>query len=130
MNKMNLGTKLAVGFGSVLLIALFLGGMAVISMNGVKTTAVQIQKEIVPEVAVANNVERWSLQTMYAMRGYAFTEEAQYLDQGRKNLEEVKKYSQTPKSTAPVRFGWPSSRKRRRRPRPPPRNMNGWSPRR
>ena len=92
MKQMKLATKLAVGFGSILLIALVLGGMAVVNMTGVKTTAVLIQNENVPEVAVANNVERWSLHTMYAMRGYAFTEETQYLEQTRKSLEEVKKY--------------------------------------
>src|SRR5208283_1439961 len=56
------------------------------------TTAVRIQIENVPEVAVANNVERWSLNTMFSMRGYAFTEETKYLDQTRKDLAEVKKF--------------------------------------
>ena len=58
------------GFGSILLIALILGGIAVVNMRGVRTSAVLIQKENVPEVAVANNVERWSLHTMYGRRGY------------------------------------------------------------
>jgi methyl-accepting chemotaxis protein len=92
MKQTKLATKLAVGFGSILLLALVLGGMAVVNMSGVKTTSLQIQKENVPAVAVANNIERWSLNTMYAMRGYAFTEETAYLEQGRKNLAEVKKF--------------------------------------
>jgi methyl-accepting chemotaxis protein len=92
MKQMKLATKLAVGFGSILLIALALGGMAVVNMTGVKSTAVQIQKEIVPEVAVANNIERWVLQTMFVARGYNFTEEKQYLEETRKNLAEVKKF--------------------------------------
>jgi hypothetical protein len=37
MKKMKLSTKLAVGFGGVLLIALLLGGMAVVNMSGVRT---------------------------------------------------------------------------------------------
>ena len=92
MKQMKLATKLVVGFATILLIALILGGMAVVNMNSVKGTAVQIQKEIVPEVAVANNVERSSLHTMYNMRGYAFTEEMQYLELARKNLEDVKRF--------------------------------------
>ena len=92
MKHLKLATKLVAGFGAILAIALLLGSMAVFNMNGVKGTAVQIQKEIVPEVAVANDVERSSLHTMYNMRGYAFTEEAQYLELARKNLEEVKKF--------------------------------------
>ena len=92
MKQMKLATKLAVGFGGILIIALILGSMAVVNMGSVKGTAVLIQNENVPEVAVANNVERWSMHTMYEMRGYTFTEEPQFLDKARKNLEEVKKH--------------------------------------
>ena len=89
---MKLSSKLALGFGGILLIALCLGGMAVVNMSSVRGTAVLIQTENVPEVAVANNVERWSLQTMYEMRGYAYTEESSFHDAATKNLAEVKKY--------------------------------------
>ncbi len=51
-----------------------------------------------PEVPVANKVERNSLLTMYAVRGYASTEEEQYLTEGKNELEHVKKYSATSKS--------------------------------
>ena len=80
------------GFGGILLIALLLGSVAIVNMNNVKSTAIQLEKENVPEVAVANNVERWSLHTMYEMRGYAFTEDVKFLDETRKNLAEVKKF--------------------------------------
>jgi len=92
MKQMKLAGKLAVGFGAVLVVALLLGGMAVFSMKAVKRTAVQIQTENVPEVAVANEVERSSLETMYEMRGYAFTEDKSYLDRALKDLAEVKKF--------------------------------------
>ena len=92
MKNLKLALKLAVGFGGVLLIALVLGALAIVNMNSVKTTALLIEKENIPEVAVANNVERWSLQTMYEMRGYAYTEERAFLDGGRKNLAEVKRF--------------------------------------
>ncbi|MEI8344761.1 MAG: methyl-accepting chemotaxis protein [Candidatus Omnitrophota bacterium] len=89
---MALAMKLAMGFGAVVLIAIALGGTAVYNMKGVEVTATNLVKENVPEVAVATNVERFSLLTMYGVRGYAYTEDQTYLDQGRKNLEEVKKY--------------------------------------
>ena len=92
MKNLKLAFKLAVGFGLVLLITLVLGALAILNMNSVKTTALIIEKENVPEVAVATNVERWSLQTMYEMRGYTYTEETAFLDGARKNLAEVKKY--------------------------------------
>ena len=89
---MKLGTKIGLGFGSLIVIAVLLGGLAVWSMLGVKGDATILAKENVPEVAVANNIERYSLNTMYQMRGYAYTEDEKFLQEGKKNLEEVKKY--------------------------------------
>ncbi|MEI7837986.1 MAG: carbonic anhydrase, partial [Planctomycetota bacterium] len=66
--NMKLGTKIAVGFVSLIGIALVLGGLAVFSMSSVKTTATELSLEKVPQVQLATNVERTSLQTMYATR--------------------------------------------------------------
>ena len=90
--NMKLGTRIITGFVVLLAIACILGSMAVWNMGSVEKTANILVKENVPEVAVANNVERWSLKTMYEMRGYAFTEEEEYFDNAEKNLAEVKKY--------------------------------------
>ena len=92
MKKIKLGTKLGAGFGGILLLTLVLESIAIINMIRVKDTAIILEKENVPEVAVANNVERWSLETMYEMRGYAFTENTTFLDRARNNLAEVKRY--------------------------------------
>jgi methyl-accepting chemotaxis protein len=87
---MKLGAKLIGGFTIVCLLTLALGIFAVVNMLSVKRTATELSVELVPEVGVANEVERWSLQTMYATRGYAFTEEPEYLQQARANLEKTK----------------------------------------
>jgi len=92
MKHMTLAVKLATGFGSILAIALLLGGMALYNMSSVKTTAELIHHENIPEVAVANNVERASLETIINMRAYSYTEDTQHLVLGRKSLEEVKKH--------------------------------------
>ena len=92
MKNMKLAMKIMLGFGILIVISLILGGLAVWNMRDVQKTAVMLAQENVPEVAVANNVERYSLATMYQMRGYAYSEEGHFLDAGRKNLEEVKKY--------------------------------------
>ncbi len=89
---MKLGTKIIAGFAGLIVIALLLGTTAIWKMTNVKTTAVQLQKEIVPEVAVANNVERYAQDTMFEMRGYAYTEEANFFEESKKSLAEVKKY--------------------------------------
>lgn len=87
-----IGNKLAVGFGALILISLILGVMAIVNMLSVQTSAKKLSDEYVPEVAVANNVERNSLKTMYAMRGYAFTENENYYSDGKESLKLVLKY--------------------------------------
>ena len=89
MNRMKLGTKIALGFGVLIVIALLLGGMAVFQMRAESGESDKLAFEYVPEVAVANDVERSSLLAMYAMRGYALSEEEAYLTEGRKRLGEV-----------------------------------------
>jgi len=98
--NMKLAAKISMGFGSLIVIALLLGGLATWSMLGVKTIATTLSLENVPEVGVATNVERYSLHTMYATRGYAYTEEKQFLDGARQNLDEVKKYLKEAKDHA------------------------------
>ena len=91
-NKMSLGVKVGLGFGIVVAIAIALGMMAVFNMKGVQQTADILVRENVPEVAVANNVERWSLKTMFEMRGFVYTEDENFLINVRQNLAQVKKY--------------------------------------
>jgi len=88
---MKLGTKISLGFGSLLSIAVALGALAVWNMTGVKGTATVLAKENVPSVEVANDLERDSLETMYATRGYAFTEDPKFLEEARASYGEVEK---------------------------------------
>jgi len=90
--NMKLGVKISLGFGSLIVIAVALGGLAVFSMTNVKSTTTRLAVQDVPEVAIANNVERSALQTMFAVRGYAFTEDKTFLDAGQIKLADVKKY--------------------------------------
>ncbi len=102
MNWKNLkiGKKLGVGFGLLIAIAVLLGALAVKNMGDVQTESTKLAKEFVPEVAVSNEIERNSLQTMYAMRGYAFTEETAYLDAGQEKLKMVYSYLNEAKELA------------------------------
>jgi methyl-accepting chemotaxis protein len=90
--NMKLGTKIITGFALLIVIACALGGVAVWEMRGIQTETTILAKEFVPEVKVANNLERFSLKTMYAMRGYAYTSEDAFLKDGRANLAEAKRY--------------------------------------
>ena len=88
-SNMKLGTKISLGFAGLIVIAIALGSLAVWNMWTVGHDATQLAHETAPAVSAANNVERNSLETMYAMRGYAYTEDPKFLETARKNLEEV-----------------------------------------
>ncbi len=89
--NLKLGAKIGLGFGLLIVIAVILGGMSIFKMGDVNTEAAKMKNEFLPEVNVANELERNSLLTMYAMRGYGFTENKTYLDEGMQKLESVKK---------------------------------------
>nr|WP_320050035.1 methyl-accepting chemotaxis protein [uncultured Desulfuromonas sp.] len=86
---MKLGVKIGSGFAVLLLIAISLGGLAIWNMHSVNEQSTVLAEEYVPEVEVANNIERSSLSTMYALRGYGFTADEKFLQEGRKSLDEV-----------------------------------------
>jgi len=87
--KMKLGLKIGMGFGLLLVIAVALGFLAIVNMGRVETQSTMLQKEYVPEVEMANQVERSSFRTMYAMRGYGFTGEQSFLDNAKKNMSDL-----------------------------------------
>ena len=85
-----LGTKIGLGFGAIIIIAIGLGGLAIYSMREVSQVAMVMQSENVPGVRVANEVERTALQTMFVARGYTQTEDPKYLEDARVKLASVK----------------------------------------
>jgi len=92
MNHLTLSAKITLGFALLLLIAAILGGIAVVSMKGVEDGAEKLAKVYVPEAAIGNNVERYSLLTMYDIRGYSMSEDKALLASGRATLAKVKSY--------------------------------------
>ena len=97
---MKLGMKIGLGFATLLIIAVALGGVALWNMENVEVESTKLSQEYVPEVEVSSNIERFSMMAMFQMRGYGFTEDNQFLDKGIANLEQVKKYLQSAKDLA------------------------------
>jgi methyl-accepting chemotaxis protein len=91
MKNIKLGVKIGFGFGALIVIAGVLGILAIWNMSNVAQDSTRLAEAYVPEVAVASETERHALLTMYAIRGYGFTEETSYLDEGRRELAEVQK---------------------------------------
>jgi len=80
--KIGVGKKIAGGFGVLIALSAALGGLAIYNMLNVKDGATSLSKEFVPEVRVANSVERNAFETMYGLRGYVYTEDQNFLDSG------------------------------------------------
>lgn len=92
MKNMKLGMKMALGFGLLIVIALVLGGIAIWNMRDVGKRSVELNDALIPEISVSSNMEHYTFETMYEIRGYAFTEEKKYLEAGRNALAEIQKY--------------------------------------
>jgi methyl-accepting chemotaxis protein len=92
LSDFKLSSQLAFGFGAIIVITLFLGVLATFNMLGASRSADAMVKKYIPSVNIVSEVERNALQTMYAMRGFAFTMQQEYYSEMEQNLAEVKKY--------------------------------------
>ncbi|UJX42855.1 HAMP domain-containing protein [Desulfovibrio sp. JY] len=91
MKNMKLGVKISIGFGLLILIACVLGGMAVVNMHGVEIQSTRLAKEFVPEVAIANTIERAASLVMMDIRAYGYSENKKDLEAGLRNFAELKR---------------------------------------
>ena len=92
MRNLKLAGKIGVGFGLVLVIAMALGAVAILNMRGVQGDAKRLAGETVPQVTLANSVERNALLTMYNIRGYALSRNPDFLDQEKAALIETRRF--------------------------------------
>ena len=88
--RLKLGARIGGGFGVLLVIAGLLGGLAVWQMTVIAEKSVMLEKEYVPEVGVANDLERRYRDAMYEFRGYGLTAEDDFLSSGRGHLAGVR----------------------------------------
>jgi len=91
MKNLKLGVKIGGGFGVLIAIALFLGGLAMYNMGNVGTQAERLNLEIAPMVAVANEVERASDLTIVNMKTYFLSDDETLWEQGLKAMAQVDK---------------------------------------
>ena len=59
MKNLTVGKKIVLGFSLILFIAVLLGGVAIWNFRGITDVSNKLAHEYVPEVKVANNVERY-----------------------------------------------------------------------
>jgi len=100
MKNMKIGTKMGMGFGILIAIVVVLGGVAMWSMLVVRGHSERLAGAYVPEVAVANEIERVVLEAMVEMRGYAYSEDKEMLRLAQKYLGEAKVHIKEAKELA------------------------------
>jgi len=89
---MKIGLKLNIAFIGVAALTAVLGVMALYNMANVKNVAKTTNEQNLPQVEMANDIQRLALETMLETRGYAYTEETRFLNSARTNLSELDKY--------------------------------------
>jgi methyl-accepting chemotaxis protein len=91
LKNLKLGLKLGLGFGCLILIATLLGGLAVYNMHKASEGSTRLADAYVPEVGIATGIERASLLTMYALRGYSYSREEGLWNQASGHLDGLHK---------------------------------------
>jgi len=89
IQNVKIGAKLGFGFGLLIVLTAVLGILAITNMRTIEEKSNWLATEYVPEVRLANELERHSLLTMYGMRGYGLTGNEHYYDDAQEMLEEV-----------------------------------------
>lgn len=92
LKNLKMALKMALGFGLLIVLLIVVGGLAVINLLQIQTQSIRLRDEYVAEVEIANNIERNSLQTMYANRGYSLSFDDAYYDQGTEYFAAVEQY--------------------------------------
>ena len=94
MKRTGVAAKIGAGFALVIVITACLGAVELWNMAGVQGDASRLDSETVPQVVLANNIERGVLQAMYSFRGFLLTMDSDALDQARQRLQDTQKYLQ------------------------------------
>lgn len=88
---LNLGYKIGLGFGTIILLFLLLAALVTVTIQEVRTHATDLAESLVPEVALAGNVERSVLQAVLNTQHYIYTEDSQHLQAGQRALAQARK---------------------------------------
>ncbi|QOY55777.1 methyl-accepting chemotaxis protein [Candidatus Sulfurimonas marisnigri] len=92
MKKLTLTTRINLGFALLVIITLALGVISIVNMKSSEVDSHKLAEIYVPEVEIANNIERYAILAMYDIKSYSLSEDKKFLDSGRKTIKKVKHY--------------------------------------
>ncbi len=90
IKDMKIAWKISGGYGLLIIITCALGALGISNMAAVENKARTMARAYVPEVEIANSMERNVLLTMFNMRGYALSDNEEYYKAGAQFLTHVK----------------------------------------
>ncbi len=91
MRNLRLGIKITLGYGSLILIILLLGGSTAYQMRSASDEAAILAGEYMPDVKNTLELQRNTLLTMFEIRGYGLISEPEYLSRGKEYLSGAEK---------------------------------------
>ena len=91
MKNLKMAAKIGVGFGLVIAIMLALAGLVFLNMSGVQGDVRRLDKETVPQVAIANSMARAAEMTSSNILAFALTLDEKYSDRVMKYLGDMGK---------------------------------------
>ena len=111
---MKISVRLCLSFGLIVLISLVVGGFAIVSMRNVRQQTGLLEKENIPEVVLANQIERNISTVLARLVDYSYTDDdilliscQASLDAAKQHLQAARQYSATStrrdKLTEPLR---------------------------
>ncbi|MDA3950651.1 MAG: methyl-accepting chemotaxis protein [Spirochaeta sp.] len=92
LKNLKMALKMALGFGLLIVLLAIVGGFAVVNLLQIQGESISLRDEYVAEVEIANNLERNSLQTMYANRGYSLSFDDAFYTQANEYFADVQRY--------------------------------------
>ncbi|MFH1057139.1 MAG: methyl-accepting chemotaxis protein [Pseudomonadota bacterium] len=87
--NLKLSIKMQLAFGLLTLLTMALGGLALWQMQSVQTLQRHMDGTYVPQVAVASRLNRFWMECIYDMRGYAMSAKEELLTKGLAALDQV-----------------------------------------
>ena len=89
---MKLTTRMALAFGLLVSVILVLGIIGIVSMKRVGRLSVSLATENIPEIALANDIERHALSMIPNLHDYGYTDDGAFLTEVRSQLGQLKKF--------------------------------------
>ena len=89
--NMRLSVRIGLAFGLLLVVILAMGVIGVLSMKRVGRLSTSLATENVPEISLANEIERHALSMVPSLHDYGYTDDEAFLTEVRSQLGQVKK---------------------------------------